>query len=176
MFWVQVNVWNSALVQNQVIMYRYILENELYHGGFLQSSAPTWSYPFIHDWSGITHRGVGRVWISRFLERWFNLCTCCFDLNVKELVFTQSMAFPHHALSGFRTSVEGFNEGHSLFSWGFHGVSDSLYCVFADPKESDTIIPVDMHEGTEVRLGLSKGPVSRSFFWLNTNRGTTSRS
>ncbi|KAG0605263.1 hypothetical protein M758_9G044100 [Ceratodon purpureus] len=33
-----------------------------------------------------------------------------------------------------------------------------------DPKESDTIIPVDMHEGTEVRLGLSKGPVSRSFF------------
>ncbi|KAG0605260.1 hypothetical protein M758_9G043800, partial [Ceratodon purpureus] len=33
-----------------------------------------------------------------------------------------------------------------------------------DPKESDTIIPVDMHEGMEVRLGLSKGPVSRSFF------------
>ncbi|KAG0561200.1 hypothetical protein KC19_9G044600 [Ceratodon purpureus] len=32
-----------------------------------------------------------------------------------------------------------------------------------DPKESDTITPVDMHEGMEVRLGLSKGPVSRSF-------------
>lgn len=33
-----------------------------------------------------------------------------------------------------------------------------------DPKESDTFVPQDMHESMEVRLGLSKGPVSRMFF------------
>lgn len=33
-----------------------------------------------------------------------------------------------------------------------------------DPKDSDTFVPLDLHEGMEVRLGLSKGPASRSFF------------
>nr|AFK37364.1 unknown [Lotus japonicus] len=28
-----------------------------------------------------------------------------------------------------------------------------------DPRESETSLPVDMHHGMEVRLGLSKGPV-----------------
>jgi proteasome maturation protein len=32
-----------------------------------------------------------------------------------------------------------------------------------DPRESETLIPVDMHQAMEVRLGLSKGPVSRAF-------------
>ena len=37
-------------------------------------------------------------------------------------------------------------------------------CSFADPSESETFIPFDMHQGMEVRLGLSKGPVPKSFF------------
>lgn len=32
-----------------------------------------------------------------------------------------------------------------------------------DPRESETFVPADMHHGMEVRLGLSKGPVCRSF-------------
>jgi hypothetical protein len=36
--------------------------------------------------------------------------------------------------------------------------------LFPDPRESETFVPVDMHQAMEVRLGLSKGPVSRSFF------------
>ncbi|GAV75632.1 UMP1 domain-containing protein, partial [Cephalotus follicularis] len=32
-----------------------------------------------------------------------------------------------------------------------------------DPRESETLRPVDMHHGIEVRLGLSKGPVCPSF-------------
>lgn len=33
-----------------------------------------------------------------------------------------------------------------------------------NPSESETFIPLDMHQGMEVRLGLSKGPVPKSFF------------
>lgn len=43
---------------------------------------------------------------------------------------------------------------------------EPLYCswtFFADPRESETLIPVDMHQAMEVHLGLSKGPVSRAF-------------
>jgi proteasome maturation protein len=32
-----------------------------------------------------------------------------------------------------------------------------------DPRESETLKPVDFHHGMEVRLGLSKGPASPSF-------------
>ncbi|XP_004511459.1 cyclin-B1-2-like [Cicer arietinum] len=32
-----------------------------------------------------------------------------------------------------------------------------------DPRESETLRPLDMHNGMEVRLGLSKGPVCPSF-------------
>ncbi|XP_021887982.1 cyclin-B1-2-like [Carica papaya] len=32
-----------------------------------------------------------------------------------------------------------------------------------DPHESETFRPLDMHHGMEVRIGLSKGPVSPSF-------------
>ncbi|KAF7811236.1 cyclin-B1-2-like [Senna tora] len=32
-----------------------------------------------------------------------------------------------------------------------------------DPRDSETLRPVDMHHGMEVRLGLSKGPVCPSF-------------
>ncbi|XP_052203916.1 cyclin-B1-2 [Diospyros lotus] len=32
-----------------------------------------------------------------------------------------------------------------------------------DPKESETIRPLDMHHGMEVRFGLSKGPAHPSF-------------
>ncbi|XP_019423547.1 PREDICTED: cyclin-B1-2-like [Lupinus angustifolius] len=32
-----------------------------------------------------------------------------------------------------------------------------------DPRESDSLRPLDMHHGMEVRLGLSKGPVCPSF-------------
>lgn len=39
-----------------------------------------------------------------------------------------------------------------------------LLILFPDPRESETFVPVDMHQAMEVRLGLSKGPVSRSFF------------
>ncbi|CAM6095040.1 unnamed protein product [Calypogeia fissa] len=35
---------------------------------------------------------------------------------------------------------------------------------FGDPRESEAFVSVDMHHGMEVRLGLAKGPVSRSFF------------
>lgn len=33
----------------------------------------------------------------------------------------------------------------------------------ADPRESETLRPVDTHHAMEVRLGLSKGPVAPSF-------------
>eukprot|EP00249_Psilotum_nudum_P001469 c13937_g1_i1 orf=156-593(+) len=33
-----------------------------------------------------------------------------------------------------------------------------------DPQQSESFVPVDMHHGMEIRLGLSKGPVARSFF------------
>ncbi|WZZ67988.1 hypothetical protein YC2023_079358 [Brassica napus] len=32
-----------------------------------------------------------------------------------------------------------------------------------DPRDSETFKPVDLHHGMEVRLGMSKGPVSPSF-------------
>ncbi|KAF3965695.1 hypothetical protein CMV_010140, partial [Castanea mollissima] len=32
-----------------------------------------------------------------------------------------------------------------------------------DPKDSETLRPLNMHHGMEVRLGLSKGPVCPSF-------------
>ncbi|XP_059670559.1 cyclin-B1-2 [Cornus florida] len=32
-----------------------------------------------------------------------------------------------------------------------------------DPRDSETLLPVDTHHGMEVRLGLSKGPVCPSF-------------
>ncbi|KAJ7974211.1 cyclin-B1-2-like [Quillaja saponaria] len=32
-----------------------------------------------------------------------------------------------------------------------------------DPRESESLRPLDMHHGMEVRIGLSKGPVSPSF-------------
>ncbi|KAF3791368.1 Cyclin-B1-2 [Nymphaea thermarum] len=32
-----------------------------------------------------------------------------------------------------------------------------------DPRESETLRPVDMHNGMEIRLGLSKGPAHSSF-------------
>ncbi|XP_078429157.1 cyclin-B1-2-like [Wolffia australiana] len=32
-----------------------------------------------------------------------------------------------------------------------------------DPRDSDSVRPVDMHHGMEIRLGLSKGPVHPSF-------------
>eukprot|EP01018_Ginkgo_biloba_P025136 Gb_21697 [translate_table: standard] len=32
-----------------------------------------------------------------------------------------------------------------------------------DPCESETLVPADMHHGMEVHLGLSKGPICRSF-------------
>ncbi|KMZ75845.1 hypothetical protein ZOSMA_10G01140 [Zostera marina] len=32
-----------------------------------------------------------------------------------------------------------------------------------DPRDSENIVPADMHHGMEVRLGLSKGPVCPSF-------------
>ncbi|XP_011019756.1 PREDICTED: cyclin-B1-2-like [Populus euphratica] len=32
-----------------------------------------------------------------------------------------------------------------------------------DPRESETLRPVDMHSGMEVRLGISKGPACKSF-------------
>ncbi|RYR10296.1 hypothetical protein Ahy_B05g078770 isoform A [Arachis hypogaea] len=35
-----------------------------------------------------------------------------------------------------------------------------------DPRESETLRPLDMHHGMEVRLGLSKGPVCPSFITL----------
>jgi proteasome maturation protein len=35
---------------------------------------------------------------------------------------------------------------------------------FGDVRESESFVPVDMHHAMEVRLGLSRGPVSRSFF------------
>ena len=34
---------------------------------------------------------------------------------------------------------------------------------FADPRDSETFKPVDLHHGVEVRLGMSKGPVAPSF-------------
>lgn len=38
-------------------------------------------------------------------------------------------------------------------------VSLLMLMLLADPRESETSLPVDMHHGMEVRLGLSKGPV-----------------
>lgn len=35
----------------------------------------------------------------------------------------------------------------------------------ADPKDSESFRPADMHHGMEVRLGLSRGPVCPSFIW-----------
>lgn len=35
---------------------------------------------------------------------------------------------------------------------------------FGDPRESEAFVPVDTHHAMEVRLGLSKGPISRSLF------------
>ncbi|KAE8709308.1 translation initiation factor eIF-2B subunit delta-like [Hibiscus syriacus] len=32
-----------------------------------------------------------------------------------------------------------------------------------DPRESETVRPLDLHHGMEIRLGLSKGPVCPSF-------------
>ncbi|CDP02402.1 unnamed protein product [Coffea canephora] len=32
-----------------------------------------------------------------------------------------------------------------------------------DPRDSESFTPADMHHGMEVRLGISKGPVCRSF-------------
>lgn len=46
--------------------------------------------------------------------------------------------------------------------WYFVVVGTSLSMLLmlhADPHESETLRPLDMHHGMEVRLGLSKGPV-----------------
>jgi len=38
-----------------------------------------------------------------------------------------------------------------------------LWC--ADPRDSETFRPADLHHGMEVRLGLSKGPICPTFVW-----------
>lgn len=45
----------------------------------------------------------------------------------------------------------------------FHIFLTILIGLFADPHDSETFRPLDMHHGMEVRLGLSKGPVCPSF-------------
>lgn len=39
----------------------------------------------------------------------------------------------------------------------------SIFSFLADPRDSETVRPVDFHHGMEVRLGMSKGPVAPSF-------------
>lgn len=62
----------------------------------------------------------------------------------------------------------------------WHGVHCSLLnvcilvCVYsefalislADPRESESFRPADLHHGMEVRIGLSKGPAHPSFIWF----------
>lgn len=44
------------------------------------------------------------------------------------------------------------------------GLSEtSIFLILADPRDSETFKPVDLHHGMEVRLGMSKGPVAPSF-------------
>ncbi|RZC69956.1 hypothetical protein C5167_033082 [Papaver somniferum] len=54
----------------------------------------------------------------------------------------------------------GFEDFHCLNAYILTGV---LIHVVADPRESETYRPADMHHGMEVRLGLSSGPVCPSF-------------
>lgn len=42
-------------------------------------------------------------------------------------------------------------------------IDTSFLRPFADPRDSETFKPVDLHHGMEVRLGISKGPVAPSF-------------
>lgn len=43
-------------------------------------------------------------------------------------------------------------------------VYENLFlALLADPRDSETFRPLDMHHGMEVRLGVSKGPICPSF-------------
>lgn len=47
--------------------------------------------------------------------------------------------------------------------WNVLDSYNFLLLLVADPRESETFRPLDMHHGMEVRLSLSKGPVCPSF-------------
>ncbi|XP_042493533.1 cyclin-B1-2-like [Macadamia integrifolia] len=61
---------------------------------------------------------------------------------------------PPGALSSSMLGLEALTG--SLDEFGFED-------YHPDPRESETFLPVDMHHGMEVRLGLSKGPACPGF-------------
>jgi len=57
-----------------------------------------------------------------------------------------------------------FNIFRFLFAlWRALVFENLLLVVLADPRESETVRPLDMHHGMEVRVGVSKGAVCPSF-------------
>ncbi|KAI4346817.1 hypothetical protein L6164_007683 [Bauhinia variegata] len=70
--------------------------------------------------------------------------------------------------------IRGSIANKCLYDYGFWIHDEEIYIILprhcycslmlpADPRESETFRPLDMHHGMEVRLGLSKGPVCPSF-------------
>ncbi|KAL8528560.1 hypothetical protein ACS0TY_006109 [Phlomoides rotata] len=92
------------------------------------------------------------------------------EIKKKILAYTYGAAFPmkmeldRHILSKFQrpagaipssfVGLEAFTG--SMESFGFEDYLN-------DPRESESVRPVDLHHATEVRLGLSKGPPGPSF-------------
>ena len=67
-----------------------------------------------------------------------------------------------HTLILFWCSTEAEDCVHGVriqyqFIW------NKYFSFLADPRDSETVRPVDFHHGMEVRLGMSKGPVAPSF-------------
>ena len=78
--------------------------------------------------------------------------------------------FLYHVWS-FKDAVAGISKLDNPWKGVWFRFMLSLAVKFlllvADPRESETVRPLDLHHSMEVRLGLSKGPVCPSFIWFH---------